>query len=235
MCREYADEVLVRQDDVVEGMEHLPSEGQRVVLAEEIRPSDGADEQRPAREEEQRLGRAVRVGHGIGDVLRRMARRLEDREPQGTYVEALAVTNGPVVVGQLRPGADNVARAGQRGQLPAAGDVIVVEVRLDDVADPDVRGAGGIEVDVDVAARVDDRRQAGRLVGDKRREVAEAIDDELAEQHRGERTSARSVAAGVVQPKAPSEHRSEQAQTPVSEERRRQRADGPPMRRSRRP
>ena len=57
--------------------------------------------------------------------------------------------------------------------------------------DPDIGGACSVKVDVDVATRVDDRSQAGRLVGDQRREVAETIDDELAQEHRGERTSAR--------------------------------------------
>jgi hypothetical protein len=84
------------------------------------------------------------------------------------------VTYRPVVAGL--PGTDDVVRARQRGKLAATGDVVVVEMRLDDVADADVRGSGGVEVDVDVATRVDDRRQAGRLVGDERREVAEAID-----------------------------------------------------------
>jgi hypothetical protein len=37
--------------------------------------------------------------------------------------------------------------------------------------------------------------------------VSETVDDELAQEHRGEVTSAGSVAAGVVQAKAPSEHR----------------------------
>ena len=43
------------------------------------------------------------------------------------------------------------------------------------------RGAGGLEVDVDVAARVDDGGDARRLVGDERRQVAEAVDRELRE------------------------------------------------------
>ena len=189
--RVHAHEVLVGQDDIVDGVEHLPRERHRVGLAEEVRPPDRADEQRAAGEQEQRLGGPVHVGHGKGDVLRRVAGGLEDREPQGAHVEGLAVMHRPVLVGKLRAGADHVAGAGQRGQLAAAGDVIVVEVRLDDVADPDIGGACSVKVDVDVATRVDDRSQAGRLVGDQRREVAETIDDELAQEHRGERTSAR--------------------------------------------
>ena len=104
-------------------------------------------------------------------------------------VERLAVADGAVLVAQLRAGADHVARAGQGGEVATARHVVVVEMGLDDVGDPDVELAGRREVDVDVAARVDDRGDTGGLVGDERRQVAEALDPELADLHRLDRSS----------------------------------------------
>ena len=77
-------------------------------------------------------------------------------------------------------------RTGQGRELAAAGDVVVVEVRLDDVGDAQVARPGGLEVDVDVATRVDDRRDTRRLVGDQGRQVAEAVDPRTADTHRRE-------------------------------------------------
>jgi hypothetical protein len=94
-----------------------------------------------------------------------------------------------MLVGELGARPDDVRRAGQRGELPAAGDVVVVEMRLDDVADPEIALAGEVEVDVDVAARVDDGGETGRVVRDHRGQVAEPVDRELAEEHRREGTT----------------------------------------------
>ena len=51
------------------------------------------------------------------------------------------------------------------------------------------RGPGRLEVDVDVATRIDDRGDARRLVGDQRRQMAEAVDRELRDTHRRERST----------------------------------------------
>ena len=85
--------------------------------------------------------------------------------------------------GQLRPGPDDVGRPGQRREVAAARDVVVVEVGLDDVGDPQAGGPGRVEVDVDVAPRIDDRRRAGRLIGDQRREMPEPLDPVLGDPH----------------------------------------------------
>ena len=88
-----------------------------------------------------------------------------------------------MLVAELGAGPDDVGRAGQRREVAAARDVVVVEMRLDDVADPQIRVARRVEVDVDVAARVDDRRDARRLIGDERREMAEPLDPVLRDAH----------------------------------------------------
>ncbi len=86
-------------------------------------------------------------------------------------------------VAELRAGPDHLLGAGRRGELAATRDVVVVEVGLEDVADPDVELGGGGEVAVDVAAGVDDDRQPGFLVHHQCREMAEAVKDEPTDQH----------------------------------------------------
>ena len=154
-----------------------------VLRAEQVRPPDGADEQRAAGQQQERLVGTGRVGHRVADVLGGMAGRVERREPDRTELERVAVAGGPMLVAELGAGTDDVARTGQRGELAAARHVIVVEVGLEDVADPQVRLASGIEVDVDVAPRVDDRRHAGLVVGDEGREMAEPLDPVLGDAH----------------------------------------------------
>ena len=117
-------------------------------------------------------------------MLRGVARRVQSGEPQLADVERLAVADRPVLVGELRTRPDDVRRAGQGGQVPPARDVVVVEVRLDDVADPKVVLARRIEIDVDVAPWIDDRGETRRLIGDQGREMPEPVDRELAEEHR---------------------------------------------------
>jgi hypothetical protein len=55
----------------------------------------------------------------------------------------------------------------------------------DDVRDPQVCLACGRQVDIDVTARVDDRREPCRLVGHECGQVAEPFDPELGDAHRG--------------------------------------------------
>ena len=59
-------------------------------------------------------------------------------------------------------------------------------MRLDDVRDPDIQIAGRREIDVHIAARVDDCGDAGGLVGDEGGEMTEPLDPELANLHRRE-------------------------------------------------
>ena len=102
----------------------------------------------------------------------------------GGQRQAVAVARAAMLVAQLGPRPDDVRRSGQRSELTAARDVVVVEMRLDDVGDPEIGLAGRIEVDVHVPARVHDRGRAARLVGDERRQVPQPLDPERPNQHR---------------------------------------------------
>jgi hypothetical protein len=181
MGRVDGDKVLVWQQRLMERPEHRGCVRPRVLRAQQVRPADGPDEQRAAREQEERLIGAGRVGHGVRDVLRRVPRRVEHRELEAADHDPVTTADRPVLVCELRACPDHVDGARDRSQLPRARHVVVVEVRLEDVADHQIAGRGGLQVDVHVPAGVDDRGQAGRLVGDQRREVTEALDRELAD------------------------------------------------------
>ena len=64
------------------------------------------------------------------------------------------------------------------------GDEVGVEVREEDVRDPQAVLGGEREVLIDVALRIDDRRRVRLLVADQIRRVREAIQIELLEDHR---------------------------------------------------
>ena len=113
-------------------------------------------------------------------------------------VEGVVVADRAVLVAKLGAGPDHVSGAGQGGEIAGARDVVVVEVGLDHVGDPDVQLAGRREVDVDVPARIDDCGDPGGLVGDEGRQVTEPFDPELADLH-----AAESTATGVSAPHQP--------------------------------
>ena len=72
----------------------------------------------------------------------------------------------------------------RRSELVPTRDVVVVQMRFEDVRDAESTRARRVEVDVDVTSRVDHHGDASRLVGDQRAEVSEPLDDELLEAHR---------------------------------------------------
>ena len=126
-------------------------------------------------------------------MLGRVSGRLERHEPQSADGERFLVADVVTapLVRQLGPRPDYLLCAGDRGELAGTRDVVVVEVRLDDVRDAQVALMGSGEVDVDVAPRVDDGCETGVFVGDQRREMAQPFDLELSEEHRPRITSSR--------------------------------------------
>ena len=169
-------EILVGQQDVVERVVHRVGVRDGVGGTQQVRPPDRADQQRPAGQERDRLACPARVGQLVGHVLRGVARCVERGEAQLAHVERVAVVDRPVLVLELGPGPDDVLGAGQGGQVAGARDVVVVEVRLDDVGDAQLVARGIGQVDVDVAARIHDDREPRCLVGDEGREVSEPFD-----------------------------------------------------------
>ena len=118
-------------------------------------------------------------------MLGGMARRLEGRKPQSPNGEGVAVPDVAceALVAQLGARSDHLLGAGQRRQLTRPGHIVVVQVCLDDMADPKVALPRRVDVHVHVAPRVDHGGDARLLVRDQRREVPQAFDLELPEQH----------------------------------------------------
>ena len=185
MGRVDGDVVLVTEDDLVERVMHRDGVVVGVLLAEEVRPSDGADEQGAAGEQERGILATAEIGDRVRDVLGGVTGGVAGGESERAHIEGIAVADRPVLVAQLRPRPDHVAGSGLRRKVAAARDVVVVKVGLDDMADPDVELAGRGEIHVHIATRVDDGGNAGALVGDERREMPEPFDPELADQHGG--------------------------------------------------
>ena len=164
------------EQDVVERAIHRGGVRAGVLRAEQVGPTHRAHEQRPAGQQQERLVRAGQVGDRVADVLGGVAGRVEGREPDRSEVERVAVTSRLVGVAELGAGPDDMACTGQRGELVATRHVVVVEVGLEHVADPQARLASRLEVDVDVASRIDDGRHAGLVVRDEGREMTEPLD-----------------------------------------------------------
>ena len=80
------DRVLVGQRHLVERAVHRRRERPGVLGAEQVRPPDGPDQQRPAGQDQERLVGPRRVGNGIADVLGRVA-GCRASEPDRTDVE----------------------------------------------------------------------------------------------------------------------------------------------------
>ena len=133
--------------------------GQRcpVSRAEQVRPPRRAVQQRPAGEHR---------GHPAGDGLLQHVRQVREGVPRrgdhpDSYLipdaDGVAVADRYPVEGDLISAVHVVGRAGHPGQGQAATDVVVVDVRLEHVGDPDAAPGGGGEHPVDVPLRVHDQ------------------------------------------------------------------------------
>jgi hypothetical protein len=177
------DRVGKRHQLVVQRVVHHPGHGlgRGVGAAGQVRPSDVADEQRVAGEDEAWL----RGGGGIRDhdaeALGRVARRLQDAQDHAAHSQLVAVPHRLVREQRARLRADDDGRARALGQLQVAAHEVGVQVGLDDVADGQAGRGGLVQVLLHVAARVHDRRLA--LVADEVGRLGQAAQIELLEVH----------------------------------------------------
>ena len=89
----------------------------------------------------------------------------------GTGVDDLTVVDGASRVCDVVSGRDHVLGSGDLCELQAAGDVVIVDVGLQDVGDSNVMVAGEVQHSVDVALGVHD--PGDRAVGDEVAAVAQ--------------------------------------------------------------
>ena len=142
----------------------------------QIRTSDVADEQRVTGQNRLRLTRVhVEVEHENRNRFDRVARRLEDRQPHASEIEAVAVGHRRERELGLGLGAEMNPRAGAIAQLEMSGEEVGVEVRQEDVANLQAGLLGIGDVGIDVTLRIDDDGCAARWIADQVRRVREAV------------------------------------------------------------
>jgi hypothetical protein len=122
--------------------------------AEQVRPTGGAVKQGATREHGHR--RAVYLEH-VRQVSEGVTRGVQHPDPHPrTCLQHVPVPRPDALVADLIVGGDHVRRTGLSGKEVATGDVVIVDMGLDHVGDPQsVFGDDG-QYPVDVALRVDD-------------------------------------------------------------------------------
>lgn len=150
----------------------------------QVGTSDVADEERVAGEHRVRNRVAgVEVEHEHRDRLGRVPGRLERLEPDTSHLDGVPVAERREGVLGGRRSAQVDRRAGAVAKLEVSRDEVRVQVRQDDVCDPQLVLCGERQVLVDVTLRIDDGSDAGLFIGHDVRSVCEALQVKLLEDH----------------------------------------------------
>ena len=151
------------------------------LVAEQVRPAERSDEQEVAGEKELRhVGRAEGVVDEKTQMLRRVSRRVDRHDSRRTKIDDVAVAevlmgHADLVLLACVMARRTVCRAGTIRQLARAGREVGVDVRLEDVGDPQFSRGREVEVDVHVTPRVDDGGDAGARAADNIGVLREAL------------------------------------------------------------
>ena len=137
-----------------------PGELLRRVAGREIRTAHVANEQGVAGEHRAGIRRAVQIGDQDADALQGVARRFEKAQTAAAEADLVALRHRNVRELRAGPRAHVDLGAGAGGQLAVPGNEIGMQVSLDDIRDAQVVFARGFQVDLDVALRIDDHRDA---------------------------------------------------------------------------
>src|SRR5262245_26228231 len=127
---------------------------------DQVRSPDVADEERVAGQDFLRLIRGLGVGDQNGDAFGRVAGGLQDAENDFADPELVAVFGRRVIDSRSGFTPDDDLRPRALGKLAMAADEFGVQLRLDHVSDLQPFGFGFVDVLLDVALRIDDRRFA---------------------------------------------------------------------------
>jgi hypothetical protein len=112
-----------------------------------------------------------------------MARRAQDSNQELTDPQLVAIPHRVVLEMELRIRRRDVGGADLGRKLPSAGDEVVVDVGLKDVADPQLEPLGRFDVGFDVSTWVDDERVAAVVRANQVARMAKPFDEELLELH----------------------------------------------------
>ena len=186
-------------DVVGEGQELLLEAGEHLLRAEEagvhaagglvqqVRTAQVAGEHEVAGEQVARGVGEGAVGDQEGQVLGGVARGVHRGHHDVADADLVAVVQagGLELVLPVLPAlaGDVDVRAGGRGQLAGAGEVVGVDVGLGDGGDLHAVLRGHVPVDVDVAAGVDHQRLAGALAPDEVAGLGEVLVVDALDQH----------------------------------------------------
>ena len=135
-----------------------------VLSAEQVRAPGGAVEQRASGEHadgavEPGCVGAAGVGQGVGEVGEGVPGSRQRGHPHpAPDLDGLRVADRGALEGDLVGGVDVVRRAGAPGQRQPTGHVVVVDVGLEDVGEPDTVLLEQVQHPVDVALRVHHER-----------------------------------------------------------------------------
>ena len=150
----------------------------------QIGTTDVTDEKRVASEHGLRIGgAAIEIVDDEGNRLDGVSWRLEYLQPDSTEVDDITVVERSEFVLGSRGGAEIDRRPGAIAQLEVTGDEVRVEVREEDVPDPQIVLGGERKIVIDVALWIDDSRRARLLVPDEVRRVRQTIQVKLLEDH----------------------------------------------------
>ena len=162
VARVHLDVIVELEQDVEERGEQLAGEGSHLIVAEQIRPPDRTNEERVAGQDPNRRGG---FAHDDRDVLRRVSRRVQEREDDVADAQLLPMRHFLRRKRRVRSRADNGDGAAG-GKLPRPGDEVGVGVGLNRVGELQAPLAGEGRVRVDVPPGIDNHRLAGAIAAD---------------------------------------------------------------------
>src|SRR5258708_2985116 len=128
----------------------------------QVRPPHIADKQRIAREHRVRIRTALQVRHQEANALQRVPRRLEDLQPAPSERNLICIPHRFVTERGAGAIAEINCRSRELGELVMPRNEIGVQVRFDDVTDRETVLARRVEIDIDIALRIDHGRHALR-------------------------------------------------------------------------
>jgi len=154
------------------------------VLAEQVGAADVEVEQGVAGEQGEGLIALLAVAQQQRDVLRRVAGRVDDFQADLTELQHLAVGSLAQLETVVRRAATDDLCAAAFGQRLGAGDEVGMDMGFDGVGDAQALLSGQVEVDIDVAPRVDHCGDRGLAVAHQVGNLRQAVSiDRLEDQH----------------------------------------------------
>ncbi len=153
------------------------------VAAAEVWTSDVADEQRITGQNHRRLGAAEGVRNQNRNQFRPVAGRMQDTEPQLPEFQLLAVAERLKRVGHLGDFVKTELTSVLANQSARAGDMVGMNVRINDILQPETALAQKCVVGLCVDRGIDDCRVVRSARGDQVRCTSTAFVQELLEIH----------------------------------------------------